>query len=84
MSDPNIRLECLRPAEKWAHPTGEEVREVIRMTGFSASEAANSLGLGKGGGRAVRRWIAEDTNISYANWALLCDFAGLGQIWKEN
>lgn len=84
MSDPNIRLECLRPAEKWAHPTGEEVREVLRMAGFSASVAAKSLGLGEGGGRTVRRWTGEDTNISYANWALLCDFAGLGQIWKEN
>ena len=83
MSKANLRLECLRPATKWVRPTGDEVREVLGLAGFSASAAAKALGLGDGGGRTVRRWTGEETNISFANWALLCDFAGLGQIWKE-
>jgi hypothetical protein len=83
MIDANIRLECLRPAEKWEQPTGDEVREVLRVAGFSGSMAAKVLGLGKKGDRTVRRWIGEETHIPYAAWALLCDFAGLGQIWKD-
>lgn len=83
MSDANIRLECLRPAEKWEPPTGDEVREVLRLAGFTGGMAAKMIGLGKKGDRTVRRWIGEETHIPYAAWALLCDFAGLGQIWKE-
>ena len=30
-NDANIRLECLKPAERWAQPSGEEVREVLRL-----------------------------------------------------
>ena len=44
-NDANIRLECLKPAERWAQPTGEEVREVLRLAGFSGSKAAKALGL---------------------------------------
>lgn len=83
MSDAKIRPECLRPAEEWEQPTGEEVREVLRLAGFTASRAASVLGLGKEGGRTIRRWIGEESHISYAAWALLCDFAGQGQIWKS-
>lgn len=46
-NDANIRLECLKPAERWAQPTGEEVREVLRLAGFSGSKAAKALGLGQ-------------------------------------
>ncbi len=79
---PNIRLECLRPAETWVPPTGEEIREVLRLAGFSGSKAAKALGLVGKGDRTVRRWISEDSTIPYAAWVLLCDFAGLGCIWK--
>ena len=58
MTEANIRLECLRPAFRWQQPTGEEIREVLRLVG-------------------------EETMSPYAAWALLCDFAGLGVIWKE-
>ena len=34
--------------------------------------------------RTIRRWIGEDTPIPYAAWAILCDQAGLGVIWKED
>ena len=62
-NDANIRLECLKPAERWAQPTGEEVREVLRLAGFSGSKAAKALGLGAKGDRTIRRWIGEDTPI---------------------
>lgn len=80
----NIRAECLRPAEHWAQPTGDEVREVLRLAGLSGGGAAKALGLGTGGGRTVRRWISEDSPIPYAAWALLCHFACLGVIWKDD
>lgn len=83
MSDSNIRLECLRPAERWERPTGEEVREVLRLAGLTGGGAARKIGLGQKGDRTVRRWISEDTHIPYAAWALLCDIAGLGKIWDE-
>ncbi|EGQ8544937.1 transcriptional regulator [Vibrio parahaemolyticus] len=84
MSDPNIRLECLRPAEKWERPTGEEIREVLRLAELTGGGAARKVGLGQKGDRTVRRWIGEETHIPYAAWALLCDMAGLGKIWEEN
>jgi hypothetical protein len=80
---PKIRLECLKPAEFWMPPTGDEIREVLRLSGFSGSKASKSLGLGSKGDRTVRRWAGEESPIPYAAWALLCDFAGLGQIWKS-
>ncbi|MEX3547640.1 MAG: transcriptional regulator [Burkholderia sp.] len=83
MTEANIRLECLRPAhDGWEQPTGEEVREVLRTAGFTGGHAARVLGLGAKGDRTVRRWIGGDSSIPYAAWALLCDFADLGQIWK--
>lgn len=80
---PNIRLECLKSAERWTQPTGEEVREALRLAGLTGGAAAKRLGLGAKGDRTVRRWIGEDSQIPYAAWALLCDFAGLGEIWKD-
>ena len=73
----------MRPAFRWQQPTGEEIREVLRLAGFTGGAAAKALGLGAKGDRTVRRWIGEETMIPYAAWALLCDFAGLGVIWKE-
>lgn len=83
MSHPIIRLECLRPAESWSQPTGEEVREVLRLAELTGGVAAKRLGLGAKGDRTVRRWVGEDSHIPYAAWALLCNLAGLGQIWKD-
>lgn len=81
-NDANIRLECLRPAEHWTQPSGEEIREVLRLAGFTGGHAARVLGLGTKGDRTVRRWIGEQSAIPYAAWAILCEFAGLGEIWK--
>ena len=43
-NDANIRLECLKPAERWAQPSGEEVREVLRLAGLTGGKAAKVLG----------------------------------------
>lgn len=83
MTEQTIRARCLGPAENWLQPTGQEIREVMRLAGFSGSKAARVLGLGAGGDRTVRRWIGEDSPIPYAAWALLCEVAGLGLIWKD-
>jgi hypothetical protein len=82
-SHPNIRSECLRPGESWVRPNGDEIREVLRLSGLTGSQAAKVLALGMDGGRTVRRWTGGDSLISFANWAILCDFAGLGTIWKN-
>lgn len=82
MSDQNIRLECLKPADKWVRPTGKEVREVLRLAGFTGGVAAAELGLGPNGDRTIRRWVSEETDIPYAAWAILCELAGLGIIWR--
>jgi DNA-binding transcriptional regulator YiaG len=77
-----IRRECLNPAESWARPTGQEISEVLRLTGLSGSQASQRLGLS--GSRTIRKWIGEDSEIPYAAWALLCDIAGLGIIWRDS
>jgi hypothetical protein len=81
--DEKIRPECLLPAERWQRPSGEEVREVLRRAGLTGGKAAKVLGLGPQGDRTIRRWVGEDSTIPYAAWALLCDLASLGAIWKE-
>lgn len=84
MADVNIRLECLRPArDGWLQPIGEEIREVLKVAGLTGSQAAKALGLGEKGDRTIRRWSGDDSDIPYAAWALLCDLAGLGQIWRK-
>ncbi len=82
-NDVNIRLECLKPADRWAQPTGEEVRSVLRLARFTGGNAAKVLGLGPNGDRTIRRWVGEDTPIPYPAWALLCYCAGLGLILKD-
>ncbi|MCP3728308.1 XRE family transcriptional regulator [Paraburkholderia sp. CNPSo 3272] len=78
-----IRAACLRSAEDgWEQPTGAEIQEVIRRTGLPGRAVARYLGLSEYGGRQVRRWISEDAAIPYSAWALLCDRAGLGCIWR--
>lgn len=78
-----IRKECLCPADEgWVRPRGAEVQEAVRRTGLSGRALARVLGLSEHGGRQVRRWISEDAPINYTAWAILCDMAGLGRIWR--
>jgi hypothetical protein len=82
-NDANIRLECLKPAERWAQPTGEEVREVLRLAGFTGGKAAKALGLGAKGDRTIRRWIGEDTPIPMRRGRSV-RLRRPGLIWKED
>lgn len=83
MEEVTIRSACLQPASsQWEQPTGEEIREVLRLASFTGGRAARELGLGAKGDRTVRRWISGESSIPYAAWALLCDFAALGTIWR--
>lgn len=80
----SIRPECLRPAaDNWERPTGEEVRAVLQLAGITMSDAAKVLGLGEKGDRTVRRWVSEESKVPYAVWAILCDYAGQGLIWRD-
>jgi hypothetical protein len=83
MKTDKIRAECLKPAISWVQPVGDEVRQVLGLAGLSGGAAASLLGLGKGGGRTVRRWTGDESPIPYAAWALLCHAAGFGQIWID-
>lgn len=80
----DIRPECLQPAIHWVEPTGAEIQEAVRRSGLSGRGVARLLGLSDETGRQVRRWAAGDAGIPYSAWALLCDVAGLGQIWRGN
>ncbi|MBK8972641.1 MAG: KorC repressor protein [Hahellaceae bacterium] len=76
-----IRKSTLKPfVEGWETPTPEEVRNVMKMAGLTGKTASELVGLSNT--RTVRRWIGGDREIPYASWALLCDKAGLGVIWK--
>ena len=78
-----IRAECLLPADEgWERPRGAEVQEVVRRIGLSGRALARVLGLSEHGGRQVRRWISGETPVPYIAWAILCDMAGLGTIWR--
>lgn len=78
-----IRPDCLQPySDNWPQPTGNEIREAMRLARFSGSEAAATLGLSHNGGRTIRRWVSEDLAIPYTAWAVLCEFAGFGIIWR--
>jgi len=78
-----IRRECLAPGAKFLQPRGPEIREVIRRLSMTGAEVGSFLGLSsKHGGRQVRRWISEESEIPYSAWALLCAEAGFGQIWS--
>lgn len=83
MKTVKIRAECLTPAISWTQPVGDEVRQVLELAGLSGGAAAALLGLGKGGGRTVRRWTGDESAIPYAAWALLCHAAGFGEIWID-
>lgn len=98
MKNAIIRPETLIPfGLDWAQPTGEEVREILRLCGLTGSQAAALVGVSDG--RSVRKWCAFDpvevekakaegrkTNmqqIPFAAWAILAERAGFGLIWVK-
>lgn len=77
-----IRQECLVQAHNnWVQPYGIEIQEVLRIAELSTASAADLLGMSKGG-RSIRKWINDETQIPYAAWGVLCEVAGLGLIWR--
>lgn len=74
-----VRLECLNQASNWAPPTGDEIRMVLSMAGWSGVEFAKKVNTND---RTVRRWIGNELPIPYAAWCILCVEANLGEIWK--
>ncbi|PKD40507.1 transcriptional regulator [Methylomonas sp. Kb3] len=77
-----IRDECLTGySDLWPTPTGDEVREIIRMTTLTGGQVAKLVGLTSNGSRTVRRWVSGESPIPYAVWAILCDCAGYSSIW---
>jgi hypothetical protein len=77
-----IRENCLRPfMAGWEQPSPEEIREVLRRAELTGSAAAKLVGISES--RTIRRWTGGQSPIPYAAWALLCETAGLGAIWKS-
>lgn len=71
----------LRPFDAmWQRPTGDVIKEVLHRANLSGERAAQLTGVKDG--RTIRRWTGDEREIPYAAWALLCDAAGLGQIWR--
>lgn len=85
---PIIRSACLTAASKWQVPAPEEVRSLLlaisKRTGLSLDDqvVADLLGLGLEGSSMVADWLKGSANIPYPCWALLCEMAGFGLIWR--
>lgn len=87
-----FRPETMLPANAgWLAPTPVEFQHMLALTGFTQYQAGLFLGLSvqpataKSGNtcRTVRRWLNGDSVIPYAAWAMLCSFAGFGEIWRS-
>jgi hypothetical protein len=77
----DIRGTTLRPwINGWETPTPDEIRWVMKMAGLSGKTASELVGIANN--RTVRRWTGGDSAIPYAAWAILCEKAGFGIIWK--
>ena len=75
-----IREGCFADAQHWVQPTGSEVRALLKLAGLTGVQTANELGLKDS--RTIRRWVSDETPIPWACWAILCEMAGKGLIWK--
>lgn len=84
IADLEIRPECLCSFEQWVPPSKEEVNRVLDhlkdTKGANKTEVARITGVLR---RQVYRWSAGDVDMRYAEWALLCYEAGLGEIWRQ-
>lgn len=85
---PIIRSICLTVAKKWQQPAPNEVQSIFlaisKRTGLvlGSQEVSDLLGLGLDGASVVSDWLAGRASIPYSSWAMLCEMAGLGLIWK--
>jgi hypothetical protein len=75
-------------ASKWQSPAPEEVQSLLlaisKRTGLSLEnqKIAGLLGLDPDGSSVVADWLAGRASIPYPCWAMLCEMAGLGLIWR--
>jgi hypothetical protein len=75
-------------ASKWQSPAPEEVQSVLRAIGkrsghsLENQKVAELLGLGAEGSSVVADWLEGRASIPYPCWAMLCEMAGLGLIWR--
>jgi hypothetical protein len=78
-----VRRETRLPFldDRFRPPTPEEIREVLRLLGWTGSFAALQLGVGaregKSGGRTIRKWTGGEQPMPYSAWRLLLIYAGL-------
>lgn len=85
---PIIRSACLTVASKWQPPAQDEVQSLLlaisKRTGLSlgSQAVADLLGLGHAGSAIVDDWLVGRSCIPYPCWAMLCEMAGLGLIWR--
>lgn len=85
---PLIRSVCLTVAAKWQPPAPDEIQSLFqaveRRLGIvlGCQEVASLLGLDPDGSPVVADWIEGRARIPYACWALLCEMAGMGLIWR--
>ncbi|MNJ47954.1 hypothetical protein D3C77_431320 [compost metagenome] len=75
-------------AATWQPPAPEEIQSLLDAVGkrlrvdVDATLASNLLGLGPEGNLVVTEWLQGRASILYPCWAVLCEMAGLGLIWR--
>lgn len=85
---PIIRSACLTVASKWQSPAPDEVQSLLlaisKRTGLRTDSkvVADLLGLGHEDCSVVGDWLEGRATIPYTCWAMLCEMAGLGLIWR--
>lgn len=77
----DVRPQCLCAYADWIEPSVDEVRAVLKMSGWSGEEFSRRVGVD---GRTVRRWTLGEKPITYAPWCVLCVHAGFGNIWANS
>lgn len=74
----DIRPHLLLPASegRWESPESGEVREALRLAGWSMASAALHLGVHR---NTVKQWRSGAASIGYPAWRLLIQAAGIAQ-----
>lgn len=74
-----LNPSALVNGEGWEKPAPNDIRLVLKLAGFTGSNAAKLLKISP---RTIRKWTGGDQSIPFAAWCLLVERAGLGEIWK--
>lgn len=65
---------------KYRPPTPLEIRSLIRFMGWEHNDVAKMLGVSyddKKGSSTVRKWLANDREMTYSSWRLLLILSGV-------